>query len=159
MTGNHEDAEDILQEALSQGYIHIGQFRGKSLFSTWLYRIAINICCKALRQKKLFYPSKVPLREEANLETDGVVSVEVSGKEPDGLTKSIENEIKQKVRLAVASLPKKLAEVITLRELEGYSYEKISDSLGLARGTVMSRLYRARIKLSHKLRKLGLKPG
>ncbi|MCX5711471.1 MAG: sigma-70 family RNA polymerase sigma factor [Candidatus Omnitrophica bacterium] len=157
LTGNHEDAEDILQEALSQAFTHIHQFRGGSLFSTWLYRIAINDCSKAFRQRNLtVFKDKVPLRQEHSLETDGVASVDLASQEPDAAKNAEENEVKQKVRLAISGLPLNLAEVITLRELESLTYNEIAERLGIAYGTVMSRLFRARLRLARLLRKQGL---
>ena len=158
MLGNHEDSEDILQETLSTAYNHVHQFRGDSQFSTWLYRIAINMCCKALRQRQLkHFQDKVAIKDEHGSDNEGTASVNVASKDRNALDEAIENETKQKVRMAIAGLPKKLAEVIILKELEGLNYNDISAYLAIPRGTVMSRLFRARLVLAHELRKAGLK--
>jgi RNA polymerase sigma-70 factor (ECF subfamily) len=157
MSGNAEDAEDILQESLASAYRHLYQFRGRSLFSTWLYRIAINFCCKSLRTRSLdCFHNKVCLRDEHNLSTDGIKSVEPSSRDSGPLQGAIEADIIEKVRLGLANLPKPLAEVVTLRELENCSYQEISQRLNIPRGTVMSRLYRGRLKLAKILKKQGL---
>lgn len=151
MSGNHQDAEDILQEALCSAYSHIHQFNGKSQFSTWLYRIAINICCRSLRQRRLrCFQDKF----NAGIGRDPVL--DIPEPRPDAASGAIENEIKQKVRIAIADLPKSMAEIITLKELEGFNYDEIAERLGIPQGTVMSRLYRARLKLSKVLKKEGL---
>jgi len=159
MAGNAEDAEDILQETLTAAYQHIYQFRGKALFSTWLYRIAINLCCKALRERRMdCFRYKICLRGEHSFDTDGMKSVELVDQRPDATKEAIESDIIQKVRLAIARLPRQLAEVLTLRELGGLNYDEISKRLNIPRGTVMSRLHRGRLKLAKRLRKLGLRP-
>ncbi len=158
MTGNTEDAEDILQEALTAAYRNLYQFRGKSLFSTWLYRIAINHCCKALRERRLdCFHKKVCLREEHDLDSDGIKSVELA-EQHNPLKEVIESDIIERIRLAIARLPKQLAEVVTLRELEGCNYEEISRRLDIPRGTVMSRLHRGRLKLARMLKRMGFGP-
>ena len=158
MAGNIEDAEDILQEALAAAYRNIYQFRGKSLFSTWLYRIAINLCCRALRERRLdCFHNKVCLREEHNLDTDGIKSVDLTSQSSGPLKAAIEADIIEKVRLGLTCLPKPLAEALTLRELENCSYQEISRRLNIPRGTVMSRLSRGRLKLAKILKKQGLR--
>jgi len=157
MVGSIEDAEDILQETLASAYSHLHQFRGESLFSTWLYRIAINLACKALRERKLdCFHNKVCLREDHNLDKDGIRSVELTDQNPDALKMAIEDDIAERIRQAVARLPARLAEVVTLRELEGCDYHEISNRLGIPVGTVMSRLHRGRLKLAKNLRRMGL---
>ena len=158
MAGNIEDAEDILQEALAAAYRNIYQFRGKSLFSTWLYRIAINLCRRALRERRLdCFHNKVCLREEHNLDTDGIKSVDLTSQSSGPLKAAIEADIIEKVRLGLTCLPKPLAEALTLRELENCSYQEISRRLNIPRGTVMSRLSRGRLKLAKILKKQGLR--
>lgn len=151
MSGSHEDAEDILQEALCSAYSHIHQFNGKSRFSTWLYRIAINICCRSLRQRRLRC-----FQDKFNTDTSRDPVLDIPEPRPGAADCAEESEIKQKVRLAIADLPKSMAEIITLKELEGFGYDEISHALGIPQGTVMSRLYRARIRLAKALKKEGL---
>lgn len=153
LVGNHEDADDILQEALHISYTHIKQFRGNSLFRTWLYRVAINLCCRALHRRSLkVFSTAVPAGEDP-----GAKTYEPRDSRPDARENAIEDETRKKVRAAIGRLPKHFAEVITLKELEGMSYEEISSCLGIRAGTVMSRLYRARLKLARALKSLGLK--
>ncbi len=158
MLGSHEDAEDILQEALESAYLHIHQFKGRSQFSTWLYRIAINNACRALKKRKLgIFSRRVALKEEHIGEGEGAAAgAEIASAIPGPSEQAAEDEEKEKVRFCIARLPKKLAEAITLRELEGLTYDEISARLNIARGTVMSRLNRARLKLARHLKKLGL---
>jgi RNA polymerase sigma-70 factor (ECF subfamily) len=106
-----------------------------------------------------FY-NKVSIKGERDLSTDGLAPVDAAAdRRPDALSQSIYSEEKQKVRLAIAKLPRRLAEIITLRELEECDYEEISRRLNIPRGTVMSRLYRARLKLARILKKSGIASG
>jgi RNA polymerase sigma-70 factor (ECF subfamily) len=157
MVGNHEDAEDLLQETLAAGYAELHQFRGKSQLSTWLYRIAINLSCKAFKKRQLASANtEVKIRDEHSLQTDGTISKEIADSHPNALAQAIEQETNQKIRLSISSLPSGLAEILTLRELEGYNYHEISQRLHIPIGTVMSRLNRARLRLAHNLKKYGL---
>ena len=156
MLGNHQDAEDVLQDALLSGYEHIHQFNGKSMFSTWLYRIAINISCKVLRQKQLFHFQDKFKYGGPDDDNKAGAQAEIADTRQDIAKKISQNEVKEKVRFAIARLPRKLAEVIVLKELEDCSYGEISERLAIPSGTVMSRLFRARLKLAKRLKREGL---
>mgnify|MGYP000868973984 FL=1 len=135
--GYSEDAEDIAQETFIKAYNNIKKFREESKFSTWLSKIAINLCRDKFRSKS---------HKEENLE-DGVWLTIPQNSYYDPEETAERMEIQEKIRKAVASLPEELRVVFVLRELEDLSYEEISKMLNIPIGTVESRIYRARMKL------------
>lgn len=143
-------AEDVAQETFLRAYRAIGQFRGDSQFYTWLYRIAVNTAKKALSDD---------LRDPTVAEGDASGSGEETFSPTELLTNNetpesvlISKEIVQTVNLAMESLPDDLRTAITLREIEGLSYEEIADVMQCPIGTVRSRIFRAREAISERLR-------
>lgn len=131
-----DSVDDIAQEVFITVYRHLKKFRFESQFSTWLYRITINKCKDNLRKKKIrriFIPldNEEPVFESINEDTD----------------------IKQIVQNAIATLPDKLRIPIVLKDLEGFSYQEIADTMNCGLGTIKSRIFRAREAL-----KITLKP-
>jgi RNA polymerase sigma-70 factor (ECF subfamily) len=140
--GSHEDARDVVQEALVQAYRKLGSFRAESRFYTWLYRIAMNLALSYQRRKKPMM-SIDQVREQTGSEP---VDRQVG---PEGLVVRQE-QIKQ-LWAALDQLPHQAREILVLRELEGCSYETIGEILELPVGTVRSRLFRARLQLRERL--------
>ena len=146
--------QDIVQETFIRAYRAMPQFRGDSAFYTWLYRIAINTAKKALIQLK-----RDPLVSEGSLHTseDGDETSRVEreltdGETPEGLLAS--KEVAAAVNAAIEALSKDLRQAITLREIEGLSYEEISEAMNCPIGTVRSRIFRAREAIAARLRPL-----
>ena len=138
---NPAEAEDIAQEAFIKAYRALPQFRGDSAFYTWMYRIAINTAKNSLASR-----DRSPIAYDLDL-TDPEESHSVQTKlqdpdTPEGM--ALTEEIRQIVNSAIEALPEELKTAIVLRELDGLSYEEIAYSLGVAVGTVKSRLTRAR---------------
>ena len=146
--------QDIAQESFIRAYRALPQFRGESAFYTWLYRIAVNTAKKALVDLK-----RDPLVSESSLsnhdegeETSRVENELSDGETPEALLAS--KEIAVAVNAAIEALSEDLRQAITLREIEGLSYEEISDVMNCPIGTVRSRIFRAREAIATRLRPL-----
>ena len=144
------EAEDVAQEAFIKAFRAIGSFRGDSAFYTWIYRIAINTAKNALvasKRRPVDYGIDTQDPEQGDLEarlTDGET--------PEQL--ALTDEIRETVNLAMRDLPEELRTAITLREIEGLSYEEIATIMNCPIGTVRSRIFRAREAIAERLRPL-----
>jgi RNA polymerase sigma-70 factor (ECF subfamily) len=146
--------QDITQETFIRAYRAIPQFRGESAFYTWLYRIAVNTAKKALLQLKrdpLVTESARLSRDEED-ETSRVENELTDGETPDSVLAS--KQVARAVNLAVEALSEDLRQAITLREIEGLSYEEIAEMMNCPIGTVRSRIFRAREAIAQRLRPL-----
>jgi RNA polymerase sigma-70 factor (ECF subfamily) len=145
--------EDIAQETFIRAYRALHQFRGDAQFYTWLYRIAINTAKKFLLELK-----RDPTVSESAFKTDHDDDDETSwaGNEPiaDETPESLlaAKEIAAAVNAAMMALPEELRQALTLREIEGLSYEEISEMMNCPIGTVRSRIFRAREAISAKVK-------
>jgi RNA polymerase sigma-70 factor, ECF subfamily len=147
----HNPAEilDVTQEVFIKAYRSLHQFRNDSAFYTWLYRIAVNTA-----KNYIVNQAKQPQQSELPLE-DGEQQLSNKLKEyasPENLL--LRDEIEKTVLQAVDELPEELRVAITLRELEGMSYEEIAAIMQCPVGTIRSRLYRAREIIDAKLQPL-----
>ena len=145
---------DIAQETFIRAYRAIGQFRGESAFYTWLYRIAVNTAKKALvdlKRDPIVTESALASRDEDE-ETSRVENELSDGETPDAVLAS--KEIAAAVNSAVEALSDDLRQAITLREIEGLSYEEIAELMNCPIGTVRSRIFRAREAIALRLRPL-----
>ncbi|HYE83248.1 MAG TPA: sigma-70 family RNA polymerase sigma factor [Clostridia bacterium] len=147
--GNEEDAKDMAQEALLRVFKSIKDFKGQSAFSTWLYRIVTNVCLDELRRRK--NDKYVPL--ESTVQTDnGELHMELcSDKEtPESAYERVEQ--RELITKAIRELNDEYKSVIVLRDIQGFSYDEISNMLDCSLGTVKSRINRARTMLRDKLK-------
>ena len=145
---------DIAQETFIRAYRAIPRFRGESAFYTWLYRIAVNTAKKALMELKrdpLVSESALASRDDDD-ETSRVESELTDGETPDAVLAS--KQIAAAVNSAIESLSEDLRQAITLREIEGLSYEEIAELMNCPIGTVRSRIFRAREAIAARLRPL-----
>ena len=145
---------DIAQETFIRAYRAIPRFRGESAFYTWLYRIAVNTAKKALMELKrdpLVSESALASRDDDD-ETSRVESELTDGETPDAVLAS--KQIAAAVNSAIESLSEDLRQAITLREIEGLSYEEIAELMNCPIGTVRSRIFRAREAIASRLRPL-----
>jgi RNA polymerase sigma-70 factor, ECF subfamily len=145
---------DIAQETFIRAYRAIPQFRGDSAFYTWLYRIAVNTAKKALMERKrdpLVTESALASREDDD-ETSRVENELSDGETPDAVLAS--KQIAAAVNSAIEALSEELRQAITLREIEGLSYEEIAELMDCPIGTVRSRIFRAREAIALRLRPL-----
>lgn len=144
------EAEDIAQEAFIKAYRALPSFRGESAFYTWLYRIAANTAKNVLvssRRRLVDYDLDMQDPEDYTAQV-----LLRDGDTPEGML--LTEEIRQTVTEAMQQLPDDLREAITLRELEGLSYEEIAEVMECPVGTVRSRIFRAREAIDKKLRPL-----
>ena len=145
--------EDIAQETFIRAYRALAQFRGEAQFYTWLYRIAVNTAKKALLDlKRNPTVSENFFKTDDSDETSPHDSELTSDETPDAVLAS--KEIAQIIHATLEALPEELREAITLREMEGLSYEEISDAMNCPIGTVRSRIFRAREAISLKVKPL-----
>jgi RNA polymerase sigma-70 factor (ECF subfamily) len=137
-------ALDLAQNVFIRAYRGIGSFKGKSSFSTWLYRIAVNTCIDYTRRRaRSVEPFTVP--EEVADYAGGEVLESSPIARPDGA--ALTSELGEQIQKAVDSLPSYHKAVFVLYEIEGLSYKEIAEAVGCSIGTVMSRLHYARKKL------------
>ena len=151
MIRDQAEVEDVVQESFIKAYRALHNFRGDSAFYTWLYRIGINTAKNYLvsmgRRPQVM--QEVEIEDVENFEDGGEMRT-MDTPETAMMTK----QIAQTVNDTVASLPEELRTAITLREIEGLSYEEIATLMQCPIGTVRSRIFRARETISEKLRPL-----
>ena len=146
--------QDIAQETFIRAYRALHQFRGDAKFYTWLYRIAVNTAKKALMDmKRNPVISENALRGGADEDETSRVDNELTTEETPETVLAAQ-EIARVVNAAMEALPEDLRQAVTLREIEGLSYEEISLAMNCPIGTVRSRIFRAREAISAKVRPL-----
>ncbi|MGQ8781830.1 RNA polymerase sigma factor RpoE [Proteus mirabilis] len=144
------DVPDVAQEVFIKAYRAIGSFRGDSAFYTWLYRIAVNTAKNYLVAQGRRPPSNdLDASDVENFETSNALK-EISN--PENLMLS--EELRRVVFQTIESLPEDLRVAITLRELDGLSYEEIAVIMDCPVGTVRSRIFRAREAIDNKVQPL-----
>ena len=148
---DEHEVNDVVQESFIKAYRALPNFRGDSAFYTWLYRISINTAKNFLANN-----NKRPIMSSDIANSDGEV-LDVVEQVADNLTPEAElmnKQILQTVESAVAKLPEDLRRAITLREMDGLSYEEIAEVMQCPIGTVRSRIFRAREVIAADLRPL-----
>jgi RNA polymerase sigma-70 factor, ECF subfamily len=145
LTGNVEDARDIVQEAFVQAFVKLDTFRSASAFYTWLYRIAFNINAGQRRKRNPVVASIDCSREQFGAEPVDDCNGPVEQLE--------QKELCRQVRQALRKLSDEHRKILVLREIEGCDYENIAEILDLPVGTVRSRLHRARMQLKEEILK------
>lgn len=147
---DRREVEDVTQEALIKAYRAIGGFRGESAFYTWLYRIAVNTAKNYLESQGRRPPG-------SDVEIEGAELIESGDGLRDQATperQMLTDEIATTVHRVLEHLPLDLRTAITLREIEGMSYEEIAEVMECPIGTVRSRIFRAREAIDQELRPL-----
>lgn len=144
------DIPDVVQESFIKAYRSIGAFRGDSAFYTWLYRIAVNTAKNYLTAQGRRPPNEDILAEEAESYDVGSNLRDVATPENEMLS----NELKKIVFDTIKGLQEDLRAAITLREIEGLSYEEIAEIMECPVGTVRSRIFRAREIIESKVKPL-----
>jgi len=146
MVGNEAEAEDLTQEVFLQLFRKMDSFRGESAFTTWLYRIAVNVVLMRLRRKSL---NTTSLEEVIEI-GEGVISLaQVVGAQDRVLTTTLD---RLNLERAVSQMPAGYKQVFLMHYVEGYGHREIARLLGLSIGTSKSQLYKARIRLRQLLR-------
>lgn len=146
MLGNKEDASDIAQEVFIKIYKSIAGFKEEASLSTWIYRIATNVCLDELRKRK---KTKVISIDSTIQLEDSEVSMQMPDERPQPDELLTQKELKQEVQKAINDLKEEHKTVIILRDINGYSYEEIAKILDCTLGTVKSRINRARNTLKN----------
>jgi len=155
MTRNEDDALDLSQEAFVKAFRQLGNFRGDSRFSVWMYRLTYNLCIDFLRKKK----------KEANVisldfedDSGDVMSLEIPDLRDMPEDSVVRSEMRENITESIYALPLKHREMVVMREITGMSYDEIAKTLKMNVGTVKSRLARARLKLIEILKEKGTFP-
>jgi len=142
--------QDVAQETFIRVWRAIGQFRGDAQFSTWLHRIAVNTAKNYLTARSRRPPGEDIDIHDAELFDSGALLRDADTPEHELMRQQLE----QTVMRAVQALPEELRLAITLREVDGLSYEAIAERMGCPIGTVRSRIFRAREAIDHEMKPL-----
>lgn len=145
------EAHDVSQEAFIKAYRAIGNFRGDSAFYTWIYRIAINTAKNYLVSRGRRPPASDVDVADAEVYAGADALRDISSPEKQLATEQLEKAVFDAIR----SLPDELRSAVTLRELDGLSYEEIADVMDCPVGTVRSRIFRARESIEKKIKGLA----
>lgn len=163
MLRDRDDAMDVVQDTFIKAHRKLADFEGNAAFSTWLYRICVNLCIdkkRAYARRRSVDLDEVrpsELSEDA-LYAGAEITPKLSGQNP--LKNASDKELGGEIKRAMAELSEDHRSILLLREVEGLSYEEIAETLEIPRGTVMSRLFHARRNMQRLLRPfLGLQEG
>jgi RNA polymerase sigma-70 factor (ECF subfamily) len=143
-----DEAMDIAQETFVRVHRYLPSFKGDSSFFTWTYRIAVNLCLDAGRRRGRSEPVEFDERAAEIEAAMDPPSSALAGPQKNALNR----ELLSKMDEALATLSENHRAILLLREVDGLSYEELSQTLGIRKGTVMSRLFHARLKMQRKLR-------
>lgn len=140
-----DEAEDITQEVFLRAFKALHTFRGDSQLSTWIYRIAVNLCRDRARYSKR-RPVAFSL-DEPLLSEEGEVGRQIPDQAPSVDEHVQTRELSEQVELALSQLPSFHRSVLVLHDMQGLRYEEVAQVLGCSLGTVKSRLFYARRKM------------
>ena len=145
----------MAQEAFIRAFNSLGSFRGESKFSVWLYRLTSNICIDFLRGRAKRRTVSLSWEDEDGEEGE----LEIPDERFSPEARLERTELRESVHRGLEQLSPEYREILLLREINGLSYDEIGRALGLEEGTVKSRIFRARKKLSEFLIREGNIPG
>ncbi|MCC7073487.1 MAG: sigma-70 family RNA polymerase sigma factor [Deltaproteobacteria bacterium] len=163
MLRDRDDAMDAVQDAFIKAHKKLAEFEGNAAFSTWLYRICVNLCidrkrADARRRKVDLDDALATHKPEDALYGESEIGGRLSGENP--LRTLSDKQLGAEIGRAMGELSEDHRAILLLREVEGMSYEEIAEALEIPRGTVMSRLFHARRNLQRLLRPyLGVAEG
>jgi len=152
MLRNQEDALDVVQDTFTKAYQSLDRFKGDSSFYTWVYRIAANLCIDHQRRESRATHLPYDNDDRSGGIGEGTLLDGTPHDQPFDRTRDA--ELGRRLRSAIAELTPEHRAVILLREVDGLSYEEISQVLQCPKGTVMSRLHYARRQLQARLREM-----
>jgi RNA polymerase sigma-70 factor (ECF subfamily) len=142
LAGSHSDADDLTQEAFIRAFESLHRYQRDLPFINWLYRIMVNLHIDEVRRRR-----RAPTE---SIETLPALA-EIADRENDPAERVLSRELDERIQDALQSLPVEFRVAVTLCDVEGYSYEEISEIMGCAIGTVRSRVHRGRQQLKHRL--------
>jgi len=150
MTGNHADAEDLTQDTFIKAYRFLDKYNRDMPFENWLYRIMSNLFVDTLRRKPKAHVRSLdePVQQE---EGETLIEIADSAAGPEEL--ALSSELDAEMQQALSEIPEDFRLTVILSDIEGLSYEEISEVMGCSIGTVRSRLHRGRRLLREKLKK------
>lgn len=150
LTGNTDEAENVLQDTFLKVFEKLGDFRADSQLGTWIHRIATNEALMRMRSKKGKW--FVPIEDEpAGEEGNGDFGVIAQSLDRDPLTLTLDDELRKKLEKAILSLPETLRTAFVLKDLEGLSMVEIGKQMGKTVAAVKADLHRARLRLRRQL--------
>jgi RNA polymerase sigma-70 factor, ECF subfamily len=157
LTGNHADAEDLTQEAFVRAFRFFDNYRRDLPFENWLYRIISNLFVDDLRRKPKarIHSLDAPVGGDSSGESNAFFEIPDTRENPERVV--LHEELDEQIQKALASLPPDFRMTVILADIEGMSYEEISETMRCSLGTVRSRLHRGRKLLRAKLAGFGLK--
>ena len=152
LLGDREEASDLTQQTFLRAYMSLDRFKGASSFYTWLYRIGVNA---ALDERKKRARTPRPMSDSAVLTTgEGAQRPGGSSRSDNPAEEVLRGEREAAVTRAIETLDELHRSVVVLRDIEGMEYDEICEVLAVPRGTIKSRLHRARLVLKEKLKDL-----
>jgi len=154
ITGNFEEACEVAQDAFVQAYKKLKTFKRESRFSTWLYSIVANLSRNRLKKMKSMRHREPVSVDDPVPTAEGSVISEPASEDPTALEELERREVREQVQGCIDALEVEFKEVIVLRDVQGFQYDEIARMLGLAAGTVKSRIFRARDAVRECLKKL-----
>jgi RNA polymerase sigma-70 factor (ECF subfamily) len=148
---DENDARELVQDAFLRVYKGLNSFQGGSSFFTWLYRIITNLSIDLIRKpgRQLADIDEARFESDESQEAEFPLLSRVDGADPVDVVRR--REIAKRLQVALDALPPYHRGVIVMREIEGLSYEEMAQSMGVSKGTIMSRLFHARQKLQKAL--------
>ena len=153
MVSNYEDACEIVQDAFFSAYKGIQSFEKRSSFSTWLCTIVINTSRNRLKQIKSAISHEQFSLDDPILTDSGSLRAELASECPSAAEQLEKKELQARIQGCIDTLKSEFKEALILRDIQGFSYDEISDMLKVSQGTVKSRLFRAREYMKNCLRK------
>lgn len=151
MMDGGEDVKDMAQEVFLKVYRNLDRFDGKSTFSTWIYRIAVNTCIDEIRKRK----GKQTYSLDAELEDeDGNYKKQFADEGGRPEEEMLQKELRAEVLAALETLSPEHKAAVILRDIRGYSYEEIAEMMQMPLGTVKSRISRGRAQLKEEILKI-----
>ncbi|HLW78563.1 MAG TPA: sigma-70 family RNA polymerase sigma factor [Terriglobia bacterium] len=149
LLGNHEDAEDALQEGMLAAFKNLRRFEGRSKFSSWLTRIVINAALMRLRSQRV---RQTVSMDDTLGDTGLTMAEQFADPAPDPEALSAQVELRQMLEQNLDELPADMRTAVVLRDVEGLSTQEAAQQLGVPENTLKSRLHRARLQLAERIR-------
>ncbi len=154
ITGSYEDACEVVQDAFVSAYKNLGNFRKQSMFSAWLYAIAVNLSKNRVQQIRTRARRETLSIDDPVAGEDGEIKREPESPDPSPIEELEKKERDMKIQKCIGALDPDYRSVIVLSDIQGFSYREICAMLRIAEGTVKSRLFRARESLKDCLKRM-----